>query len=120
MTICSFALSTGQPVVTISSNCSCLSNGKVSVPMETNFTLSCVDTNSKPRPVFTWFRDGVVDPDDLLVPDSHVAIETASQRESRLVFTNIDFSYAGEYHCKANNSEQKDMKSVTVNVQSVQ
>ncbi len=76
--------------------------------------MSCIDTNSNPIPKLTWFRGGMLDPDDLLIPDDHLTIETVSSRESKLVFTDIDLSYVDEYSCKANNSLQKDVKSVNV------
>ena len=76
--------------------------------------MSCVDTDSFPIPKLTWFRGGTSDPDDLLLPDDHLTIETVSPRESKLVFTEIDLKYVDEYSCKANNSLLKDVKSVNV------
>ncbi len=80
--------------------------------------MSCIDTNSNPAPKLTWFRGGgTLDPEDLLIPDDRLTIETVSSWESKLVFTDIDLSYVDEYSCKANNSLQKDTKSVNVIVQ---
>lgn len=88
------------------------------VSINSNFTLSCNDTaGSIPTPTFNWFKDGEQDPADLLVPDDHVAIEIVSPTVSRLVFTDMQLSYAGTYSCKANNTKQKDIESISVNVE---
>ena len=105
-----------SPDVSFTSDCNCLSNGEITVSSNSNFTLSCIDTNSNPPPTFTWFKDGEQDPQDLLLTSNHITIQSVSSTESRLIFNNILPEHAGMYYCKSNNTEQRDTKSVTVNV----
>ena len=107
-----------KPLVKFEFSCDdCLNDDQLSVVIGTSGNLSCVDTNAFPIPKLTWFRGGgTSDPEDLLLPDDHLSIETVSPRESKLVFTDIDLNYVDEYSCKANNSLQKDVKSVNVSV----
>ena len=103
------------PLVKLEFSCGdCLNDDQLSVAIGTSVNVSCLDTDSFHIPKLTWFRGRTSDPDDLLLPDDHLTIETVSPRESKLVFTDIDLNYVDVYSCKANNSLLMDVKSVNV------
>ena len=79
-----------------------------------NLTLSCVDTNADPPPQFTWFKDGIKDPENLIIENSSVVIEQISESESQLKFFNIRLDNAGKYYCKANNSFSKKNENIII------
>ncbi len=112
-----------RPTIDFDSDCGCLANDEednffVVVDINDSFNISCEDTNSNPLPTFTWFRYDTEASENYLAPDNHVSIAMPSTRESTLVFSDIQLEYAGDYSCKANNSQQKDFRTVTVNIRS--
>ena len=104
------------PQTTFSSDCNCLKDRDISVLLRSNFTLSCNAQISDPVPQLTWFKNGIDDSGDLIVPNDNLSIEYVSPFESRLVLEEITIAYAGTYYCKANNTLMKNIQSVDVRV----
>ena len=70
--------------------------------------------NADPPPQFTWFKDGIKDPENLIIENSSVVVEQISKSESQLKFFNVMLENAGKYYCKANNTFYEKIENIIV------
>ena len=105
-----------RPSIILSSDCNCSTDNVIVINENSNLILSCVDMNADPPPQFTWFKDGIKDPQNLLIENSSVVIEQKSESESQLKFFNITPKNAGEYYCKASNSFAKKKENIIIHI----